>query len=184
MARLAAATRVSPVLLVAAAIAGGAAVARADLAVPPRPRHQSPGLALQAEVGRYDGGEGLAAAYYLPVPCSLLTAGVEAGAGLTGSDRQGKAGRLHLFVAHGQVHRVLASGGWTVVDRDTLDLHGSPALDRSVWGPELTLGYELLAAHGPLVRIWLSASYARTPQRVAGDRWRPGLGLAAGWKLW
>jgi hypothetical protein len=149
-----------------------------------RPRNQTAGPAVQIEAGRYDGGFGVAALYYQPLPPPGLTVGAEAGAGFTGTDRQGPAARLHLSVAYGWKHRALAQAGWAVVDRDTLTLHGSPALDESTWGPDLALGYELLTATGPMVRGWVGARYLRRPSGTDADGWRPMLGLAAGWKLW
>jgi hypothetical protein len=149
-----------------------------------RPRHQTAGPAVQIEAGRYDGGFGVAALYYQPLPLPGLTAGAEAGAGFTGTDRQGPAARLHLSVLYGWKHRALAQAGWAVVDRDTLRLHGSPALDESTWGPDLAVGYELLTASGPMVRAWVGARYLRRPSGTDADGWRPLLGVAAGWKLW
>jgi hypothetical protein len=149
-----------------------------------RPRNQTAGPAAHIEAGRYDGGFGVAFLYYQPLPVRGLTAAAEAGGGFTGSDRQGPAGRLHLSLMYGWMHRVLAQAGWAVVDRDTLRLHGSPALDESTWGPELALGYELAVASGPIVRGWVGARYVRRPSSTDADGWRPVVGLAAGWKLW
>jgi hypothetical protein len=167
-----------------AALLVAATAAAQPVSVAARPRNQTAGPGVQVEAGRYDGGFGIVALYYQPLPLPGLTVGGEAGAGFTGTDRQGPAGRLHLSLVYGWMHRVLAQAGWAVVDRDTLRLHGSPALDDSIWGPDLAVGYELLTAAGPMVRGWVGARYLRRPAGTDADGWRPALGLAAGWKLW
>jgi hypothetical protein len=181
--RRSSARHLARVLLAGALLAAAPAGAQPVL-VQERPRNQTAGPAMQIEAGRYDGGFGVAALYYQPLPVAGLTASAEVGAGFTGTDRQGPAGRLHLSLLYGWTHRALVTAGWAVVDRDTLQLHGSPALDQSYWGPDLALGYELLSASGPMVRAWLGARYVRRPSGTDADGWHPVVGLAAGWKLW
>jgi hypothetical protein len=173
-----------PAMVMAMALLIGATAGAQPMAVAMRPRNQTAGAAVQIEAGRYDGGFGVAALYYQPLVVRGLILAGEAGGGFTGTDRQAPAARLHLSLIYGWMHRVLAQAGWTVVDRDTLRLHGSPALDETTWGPELAVGYELMTAAGPMVRGWVGARYLRRPSGTDADGWRPALGLAAGWKLW
>ena len=147
------------------------------------PRFQTPGLAVLVEVGRYDGGQGLVLAYYHPLPIARLTVGAEVGAGYTGGDDVGSAGRLHGLVAYGYRHRALLTVGYAVVQRDRLLLHGIPAADRSFWGSDVAAGYELMGGSGASVRLLAGATYARRAGRSAADRLQPIIVLSVGWKF-
>ena len=171
--------------------AGGGAAGRPPAAAQPalvqeRPRNQTAGPAIQIEAGRYDGGFGVAALYYQPLPLPGLTVGAEAGAGFTGTDRQGPAGapapvaglRLDAPGAgpgglggrrSGHACAARVAGRWIESYLGARPGPGLRAADR-VRPDGARLGGRALRA---------ATVGDRTP--TAGAR---SLGLAAGWKLW
>ena len=159
-------------------------LARADPSVAAaRPRFETRGLSVQLEAGRYDGGVGTAWVFYFPLPVPRLTVGAELGWGYTGAEPRGLAGRAHGFVAYGSDHRAVLVAGYAVADRDRLRLHGIPAAEQTYWGPDLSVGYELLTASGANVRALVGGSYVRRPTAPSGSRLKAMLVLALGWKF-
>jgi hypothetical protein len=168
-------------LAAAGALAPAFGQARAQGA---RSVHDSPGMAVGVEVGHYGDGYGATAAYYQPLPVPRLAVGVGAGVGLTGGSPSALAGGFNGFAAYGSEHRALLLVGYAVVDRAELDLHGTAATERSYWGPEVSAGYELLSATGPVLRLLVGVAVLPWQATEDGGRVRTTLTLAAGWKLW
>ncbi len=173
-------------LLTLAAQAGGAELRGAD-----RARSETAGLALAVEAGRYGGGYGLDALFYLPVAALLpgaaalpVTVWVQAGAGVSGQVPRALAAGASLGASLGRRHRATAALGWGAIDRSVLSLHGTVVADRSLHGPDAALGYEYLSDRGLLCRALAGAAYLPRSWQETLARFRPTLSVAFGWKLW
>jgi hypothetical protein len=177
-------TRRQPWLCLALLMAATPAPARAAAdGQAPRPRYETRGLAVGAEGGHYGGGYGVTWAFYQPLPVARLTVGLGVGWGFTGGEPPGFAFGVNTFACYGRMHRALLVLGYATQERSSLTLHGTPAAERSYWGPEASAGYELLAGRGPVLRMLVGAAYLPWQATPDGDRLRATLTLGLAWKF-
>ena len=137
------------------------------------------------EAGRYGGGYGVALGYYLPLPrLALVTVGAGVNGGVSGDQPRTPAWGGNLFVAWGAEHRALLLLGYALNDRRVLRLHGSNAVDRSLWGAEAS--FELRAGERRRRHGARAGGTAYRPDAVAAfsDRFERAFTVALGWKLW
>ena len=147
-------------------------------------RSQTAGPSAGLEMGRYRGGYAVALAYHQPLPIPALGVGLGVNVGVPGSDLGGTAFGGNVFMAYGRQHRAILLLGYALNDRRVLRLHGQAAVTRSLWGPEVQAGYQLVASYGAVVHVLVGTTYV--PDRLLGpaDRFRTTLVLALGWKFW
>jgi hypothetical protein len=150
------------------------------------PRFETAGLALAAEAGRFAGGYGIDAVYYHPVGGGgpPVTVVVHLGAGISGQLPRAPAFGGSVGASLGQRHRPVVALGWGTIGRSTLSLHGTEVADRSLYGPDVSAGYEHVSARGLVFRALAGAAYLPGSWLETTARWRPTLSVAFGWKIW
>jgi hypothetical protein len=164
----------------------------ASPATPPEPpvvvsRGETSGLALSVELGRHALGYGLGATYYQPfraiagLPVTLFA---DVGAGVWGRVPRALVGAAGMGAGLGRKHRGLLRLGWAVIGRSILSLHGTRVADRSLYGPEVQGGYELVSDAGPVVRALVGGAYLPRDWQESRFRWQATFSVGVGWKFW